>query len=132
VGISSRFRVVLIATAVAVVASSFPTPPATAADTSSPIEVAALDASAAAPQLDAEPTGDFSNPPGAPMGARNSTRVREVVAERSATTKVFENSDGSRTMEISTRPVNYQQDGAWLPIDNSIVADRSSPGTAAR
>ena len=51
----------------------------------------------------------------------------EIVSQRTATTSVFQNPDGTRTMRVYSRPVHYKQaNGAWGDINTSLV--RQSAG----
>ncbi|MFC8450244.1 LamG-like jellyroll fold domain-containing protein [Kitasatospora sp. NPDC057223] len=48
----------------------------------------------------------------------------EVPSERTATTSVFDNGDGTRTKRIYSRPVHYKKsDGTWANIDTGLAQD---------
>ena len=48
-------------------------------------------------------------------------RVRELPSRRTATTRVYELSDGRLQAEVSATPVNYQDAaGRWRPIDTAV------------
>jgi RHS repeat-associated protein len=48
--------------------------------------------------------------------------VQELPSERTATSRVFERSDGSRRMQISAVPINFRDtQGNFQPIDNTLV-----------
>jgi hypothetical protein len=58
-----------------------------------------------------------------PEGAASNPARTEVVSLRSEFAKVFRNTDGTLTAEISTRPLHYEKpDGAWAPADPTLVA----------
>lgn len=46
----------------------------------------------------------------------------EVPQKRDAYTKVYKKSDGSFTALLSSSPLHFQQDGAWVDIDNTLCA----------
>lgn len=48
------------------------------------------------------------------------TRVREVESLRTDYTSTYENEDGTKTLEYTTRQQNYKANGQWRKIDNSI------------
>jgi hypothetical protein len=53
----------------------------------------------------------------------------EVVSARSARTSIYVLGDGTHVMASNAHPVHYQDlMGGWLPINNSIVADKEQPG----
>jgi hypothetical protein len=53
----------------------------------------------------------------------------ELVGQRSATTKVFSNPDGTLTAAISGVSVHYRDaSGAWQDIDSSLIPDTQNPG----
>ena len=53
----------------------------------------------------------------------------EDAGERSATERVFDNPDGTTTVEVSPVPTSYSDDkGVWREIDSSVVADPSAKG----
>jgi len=93
------------------------------------------------PPAAAAPSGDFVN---APLGdpatqtaSGGSVRLRkkgagfdeakstEIAALTSATRKIFANPDGTRTAKLSSGPVRFLREGAWVEIDNAPVADVS-------
>jgi RHS repeat-associated protein len=48
---------------------------------------------------------------------------KEIPAARNAHEKVYANTDGTETTELSTAPVNYRgSDGEWKPIDPAVTA----------
>lgn len=58
------------------------------------------------------------------------TRVKENVNERTAHTKTYLNSDGTKTMEFSTIQQNYRENGEWKDIDNRLESftESGKPG----
>ena len=67
----------------------------------------------------------------APRGFDAATS-REVPAERDVNRREYVNTDGTRTTEYSTEPVNYRRpDGSWAPIDPNLVATGDGWRTAA-
>lgn len=47
---------------------------------------------------------------------------KEIVSERDARSRTYANQDGTRTSEVSTDPINYQDvRGVWRPIDSELV-----------
>jgi len=69
--------------------------------------------------------GDFSNAPGT-TGRQTSSfdpsTSREDVELASPTRRVFTNSDGTKTVQVSSRPRRFQaEDGTWHDIDNTLV-----------
>lgn len=48
----------------------------------------------------------------------------EETDKRTEFTSTFVNNDGSRTMKYSSRQLNFQKDGSWQKVDNTII-DRS-------
>lgn len=52
---------------------------------------------------------------------------RDVVveSETTETTQVVAQSDGTFELTINTVPVRVQQDGAWVPVDSTLVPDES-------
>lgn len=60
-----------------------------------------------------------------PTARPGQSRV-EVAAERDEHRMVFDNPDGTRTIETTSMPVNYQDEkGGWRSIDNRLVRDGS-------
>lgn len=56
-------------------------------------------------------------------------RATSKVVSRSAFENVFENTDGTRTAQFSTVPLNVQDSaGAWGPVSTKLVADSSNGG----
>jgi hypothetical protein len=60
---------------------------------------------------------------GVTAGMSGATPVgRELVADRTATTSVFQNADGTRTMRVYSNPVHFKEpNGTWGDIDTSLV-----------
>ncbi len=60
------------------------------------------------------------------------TRKQELVELRTATTETWENTDGSRTVSVSSVPKYFQRPGssAWEPIDTTLIADPQAAGRA--
>lgn len=52
-------------------------------------------------------------------------KSKERIDERSATTQVFDNPDGSTAERISPIPRFWKQKGEWVPIDSTLRTDRS-------
>ena len=47
----------------------------------------------------------------------------EIVSQRTATTSVFQNANGTRTMRVYSRPVHFKQaNGSWADINTSLVS----------
>ena len=81
-------------------------------------------------------TGDFTNPPPHPSAVEARTAepkpasfdpARSTVDNEAttATEKVWTNADGSKTVELSTRPLRYRDPaGEWRDLDLSVVANR--------
>ena len=110
------------------------------------------------PALESEPapteplriaTGDFTNPPPHPSDPDARTAeakpasfdpARSTVDNEAttATEKVWTNADGSKTVELSTRPLRYRSPaGEWRDLDLSVVANgdgtlgaKDAPGAA--
>lgn len=57
----------------------------------------------------------------------------ELVEKRTATSKTYDNGDGTFTTKIYSTPVHFQENGLWREIDNNIkkTADGSYENTAA-
>ncbi|MFE6869236.1 LamG-like jellyroll fold domain-containing protein [Kitasatospora sp. NPDC057692] len=56
----------------------------------------------------------------------------EVTAQRTPTTSVFENPDGTKTMRVYSRPVHYRKaDGTWADIDTGLSRRRDNRWTEA-
>src|SRR5690606_34699171 len=57
-------------------------------------------------------------------------REDEVVSGRDAFTEVWENTDGTETVDLHTEAVHYRPDDgrSWEPIDNSLVPVAERPG----
>lgn len=57
-------------------------------------------------------------------------RLKELSDHRTAYTKTFLNSDGTRTLEYSTIQQNYREDGIWKDIDNKLESfvESGKPG----
>jgi RHS repeat-associated protein len=55
-------------------------------------------------------------------------RRQELVDRRNATTRVFENTDGSLSVDEYSVPVHYPTASGWVPIDNSVKADPGRSG----
>jgi hypothetical protein len=54
----------------------------------------------------------------------------EIASMRTATSRTYQEEDGSRTVELFSGPVNYKTlDGAWAPIDDALVSS-GRPGYA--
>jgi hypothetical protein len=74
-------------------------------------------------------SGKKSSPPvELPAGGHTASSVRgavasrELLSARTATTSVFQNSDGTRTMRVYSRPVHYKMpNGTWGNINTSLV-----------
>lgn len=47
--------------------------------------------------------------------------VTEIVSQRDRFTKVFANSDGTKTAIVSSTPIHYKQGNKWIDIDNTLV-----------
>lgn len=52
--------------------------------------------------------------------------VEELTDERTAYTKTYRNSDGTRTLEYSTEQQNYKDGATWKEIDNKLQVRNSS------
>ncbi|MFC1413037.1 LamG-like jellyroll fold domain-containing protein [Streptacidiphilus sp. N1-12] len=69
-------------------------------------------------------TGSAGIPGAAPAGS-------ELPSLRTATTSVFQNADGTRTMRVYSRPVHFRKsDGSWGNIDTRLVQDAAGRWTA--
>lgn len=66
--------------------------------------------------MDTTPTG---GPPSGEFAEAEPTR--ELPSLRTRTSTTHEQSDGSYLTAISSGSVNFQEDGAWKPIDNTLV-----------
>lgn len=73
--------------------------------------VALVVCSAGAPQAVAA-TGSLAEP------ART---VQELSELRTAHSRTYERTDGSRRVEVSAQPLNFRDGGAWKEIDNTLV-----------
>lgn len=60
------------------------------------------------------------------------TTVRELPELRTATSDTFLQSDGSRLLSISNHTINYQQNGAWRPIEDRLVEAAGGRGNRPR
>lgn len=49
--------------------------------------------------------------------------AEEVVDERTATTRTFDNGDGSFTQELHTEPIHVRVDGEWEEIDTDLESE---------
>ena len=57
-------------------------------------------------------------------GNRNPRRLRVIPSRTNAFQKVYENDDGSRTLEVSPSPTSFQDvTGAWREIDSTLTRD---------
>jgi hypothetical protein len=56
-------------------------------------------------------------------------RSAEVVDQRNEFGTTFDNFDGTHTTKISLTPRNFRKDGAWVPVDDTIVPDTARPGS---
>ncbi|SEM75185.1 YD repeat-containing protein, partial [Streptacidiphilus jiangxiensis] len=66
---------------------------------------------------------DATSATGIPGPAASGT---EITSLRTATTSVFQNPDGTRTMRVYSRPVHFRKsDGTWGNIDTRLVQDSS-------
>lgn len=52
----------------------------------------------------------------------------EVVGERDAFAKIYDNVDGTRTLIASAVPVHYRAGEDWVPIDTHVIPDATRPG----
>ncbi|MDB5186282.1 MAG: hypothetical protein JWL85_805, partial [Candidatus Saccharibacteria bacterium] len=52
-------------------------------------------------------------------------RKYEDESKRTATTKTYVNTDGSRTLDYSIMPMHYQRDGKWVDLNAVTEADNS-------
>ncbi|WP_146173728.1 LamG-like jellyroll fold domain-containing protein [Saccharothrix carnea] len=52
--------------------------------------------------------------------ARQGTRV-EVVDQRTATSTVYAEPDGTRTTELAATPMRFQREQAWVPLDRTLA-----------
>ena len=80
---------------------------------------------------DREGLGDLSTPPGMPelWGERPVPDFAdELVRERTATSQVFENSDGTHTIRLFDEPRFFESGDGWAEIDNTVVPDASRLG----
>jgi len=91
-----------------------------------------------APNLTA-PAGSFGPTAGgsstnydtvSPPADRSSAQpVSEVVADRTATSETWVDTDGSKTVRLFSEPKFFKSpDGSWTPIDSNVVPDASAPG----
>ena len=62
--------------------------------------------------------------------AGTAQRVKELVDQRTETTKHFLMSDGTYQSVIYPTPVHYEEDGKWEEIDHSLVAVENRLKTA--
>jgi RHS repeat-associated protein len=86
------------------------------------VELAARDNAVAVEAPEAVGTlGDPVAPLGREVTGFDDQRSVELTGERSAHQVVFRNPDGSRTVKLSTLPVNYlASDDSWQPIDSTV------------
>ena len=72
-----------------------------------------------------------AEPPPAPPAAEGFVAgvSEEVLARREATSKVFENRDGTSTMVSSPRPMHFRAGDQWRDIDSRLVGVPGKPGT---
>ncbi|MFI1397372.1 polymorphic toxin-type HINT domain-containing protein [Streptomyces sp. NPDC020681] len=57
---------------------------------------------------------------------------KEIVSERDQRSRTYENEDGTRTSELSTTPINYQDArGIWRPIEAALVEEDGGWDNAA-
>ena len=52
----------------------------------------------------------------------------EIKEERDEFTKVFQNSDGTKTAIVSATPVHYETDNGWEDIDNTLIEESKVTG----
>ncbi|MGY0231455.1 LamG-like jellyroll fold domain-containing protein [Longispora urticae] len=75
----------------------------------------------AAPSAPSVPPTELADPSAASTAARRfQTRVG-VADERTATTEVFANPDGTFTADIASQPVRVRRNGGWVPADPTLV-----------
>ena len=93
--------------------------------------VAGLSSAGFAPSATAAPTSGRSHPSGHPAKAPDPVLARQpgpVPALSDENSSTVLNADGSYTTEVSSGPVNHQDEsGKWVPISNDLV---EAPGTA--
>ena len=76
------------------------------------------------------PVASNAPPPSGTTGkarpALDPSKSVEIVSKRDAVTTVYQNSDGTQSVHVSSMPVHYQDGaGSWQNIDNHIVSDGS-------
>lgn len=76
------------------------------------------------PPPPAVPAAVPSAPPARP-GPRGYVegQSRELPERRTETSREYANPDGTRATQVSAGPMNFMRDGAWTPIDSTVVAD---------
>ncbi|MEA3075860.1 MAG: hypothetical protein QOF60_768, partial [Actinomycetota bacterium] len=94
-------------------------------------------ASAASTPLDdplaTGPVANTSTPPRSRLDQRQPTGFvegvsRELVERRTATSSVYVNPDGTRTLKATTQTKFYRSGGSYVPIDSTLVPG-ATPGT---
>src|SRR6185312_11384699 len=111
----SRFLATLAATASVLATAGVA--PASAAPPSR-----ATDKRAAAPAGD---TAWYATEPEALAAARATGARIEVDGLTTETRQVFANPQGTFTLEQRARPVRLKRDGAWVPVDTTLVFDKT-------
>ncbi|MFI9584075.1 DNRLRE domain-containing protein [Streptomyces sp. NPDC052236] len=72
-------------------------------------------------------TAEVTPAPAAAVTGFDTRTSEELVSERDARSRTYVNEDGTRTSELSTAPINYQDErGVWRPIDTALVGDSDS------
>ena len=67
-------------------------------------------------------TAEVSTPPAQKLKGFDRRTSQEIVSERDARSRMYANEDGTRTSELSTTPINYQDErGVWRPINADLV-----------
>jgi hypothetical protein len=70
-------------------------------------------------QLDAERDASVK-------GKSDRRHVRTLDEGKTATDTIYENADGSKTLERAMQAVNYQDNGVWKKVDNALVQDSAT------
>ncbi|MFF3403786.1 polymorphic toxin-type HINT domain-containing protein [Streptomyces sp. NPDC002659] len=81
-----------------------------------------LKSTASARPAAARNTAEVSAVPGAKLKGFDRKTSKEIVSERDARSRTYANEDGTQTSELSTTPINYQDErGVWHPISTGLV-----------
>ncbi|MGI5398458.1 polymorphic toxin-type HINT domain-containing protein [Streptomyces sp. CA-135486] len=77
-------------------------------------------------------TAEVSTPPAPKLKGFDRRTSQEIVSERDARSRTYANEDGTRTSELSTTPINYQDErGVWRPINADVVEQNGGWANAA-